>query len=414
MMRFLLLTLALLLSLWVRPQMLRLPVDSLVDRPDERRPILAVEAWGEQSANTVYNELLLGLLRGGELDRELRTRTRNATRERNSLGYDLGARMQWIGKDSLFGKAGLRPMIGVGHRDVLGTRFTKDAFALAFFGNAEYEGRLAELSGIAHMSMRYQTVGFGVSSGNGRSFVQVQVVNGQSMNASYIPTAEIFTGMDGRVIEADLDGYYWNSDTAGSGFGMSKGLGLALSGRWSTMALSGDLPVEIGFGVQDLGFVMWDDRSVQLSRDTIINFEGLTVDDIFDLDGVLSDGEQLLDTFGLRYTTGSVSTVLPFRLELNMDFTLANGWYTGFLVQQVNVAGYAPQFTAYGAKRVGQRTLLGAELTFGGFGGVRLGSRVRHRFGERFWGTLGCSHLPALVMGRTRGFGLQVGAAFAF
>ncbi len=414
MMRWLLLSLALLLSLWARPQMLRLPVDSLVDRPDDRRPVIVMDAWGEQSANTVYNELLLGFLRGGELDRELRTRTRNATRANNSLGYDLGARVQWVGKDSLFGKAGLRPMLSVGHRDVLGARFTKDAFSLTFFGNAEYEGIMADLSGSGHLGMRYQTLGFGVSSGDRRSYVQVQVVNGQSMSATYIPTAEIFTGIDGRVIEADLDGRYWNSDTAGSGFGMSKGLGLALSGRWSTMALSGELPVEIGVGVQDLGFVMWDDRSVRLSRDTTINFEGITVEDIFDLDGVLSDGEQLLDTFGLRYRTGSFRTVLPFRLELNMDFTLGNGWYTGFLVQQVNVAGYAPQFTAYGAKRMGQRTLLGAELTFGGFGGVRLGSRVRHRFGERFWGTLGCSHLPALVMGRTRGFGLQVGAAFAF
>jgi len=413
MMRWLLLCSVALLCLEARPQMLVLPVDGLVDRPHDRGHTIALETWGEQSANTVYNELLLGLLRGGFLDRDLRERSLNATRERNSLGYDLGARIQWVGKDSLFGKAGLRPMIAVGYRDVLGTRFTKDVFAIAFFGNAAYEGRTAFMGG-AHMAMRYQTAGFGVASRDQRSYFRIDIVNGQSMNASLIPIADVRTGIDGRVIEADLNARYWNSDTAGSGLGMSKGLGMAISGRWSTKALSGDLPVEIGIAVQDLGFVIWDERSVRLSRDTLINFEGLVVDDLFDLDGVLSNGEQLLDTFGLRYTTGSFQTLLPFRLTLNMDFTLGNGWYTGFLIQQVNLPGYAPQFTAFGAKRLGERTLLGGELTAGGFGGIRMGSRVRHRFGEGLWATLGCSHLPGLVVGRTRGFGLQAGMMIGF
>lgn len=414
MMRWLLLCSVAVLCLEARAQMLVLPVDSLVDRPRERGHTIAIEAWGEQSANTVYNELLIGLLRGGFLDRDLRERSRSATRERNSFGYDLGARIQWVGNDSLFGKAGLRPMINVGYRDVLGTRFTKDLFAIAFFGNAEYEDRIANLGGTAHMAMRYQTFGIGVASADRRSYVRLELVNGQSVNASDLPMAELYTGVDGRVLEADLLGQYWNSDTAGNALGRTNGIGAAISGRWSTRALSGDIPVDIGISVQDLGFIVWNDRSVRLTRDTLINFEGLVVDDLFDLDGVLGDGEQLQDTFGLRYTTGSFRTLLPFRLALNMDFTLGNGWYTGFLIQQVNLPGYAPQFTAFGAKRLGERTLLGGELTAGGFGGVRLGSRVRHRFGERLWATLGCSHLPGMVIGRTRGFGLQAGMMIGF
>lgn len=414
MMRWLFLVPLALLTAEARSQMVVLPVDSLVDRPGTMGHALSLEAWGEQSANTVHNELLLGLLQGGFLDRDMRSRSLDETRQRSSLGYDLGARIQWTGKDSLFGIAGLRPMVSIGHRDVLGTRFTNDLFAIAFFGNAAYEDRLADLSGSAHMGMRYQSLGVGVASADRRSYVRIEFVNGQSMNASDLPLAEVFTAVDGRVIDADLSGSYWNSDTAGSGLGMSKGLGLALSGRWSTKALSGDLPVEIGIAAQDLGFVIWDERSVRLVRDTVINFEGLVVDDLFDLDGVLSDGEQLLDTFGLRYTTGSYRTLLPFRLSLNMDFTLGNGWYTGFLVQQVNLPGFAPQFTAFGAKRLGERTLLGAELTAGGFGAVRFGSRVRHRFGERIWLSVGCSHLPGLVTTRTRGFGLQTGLIVGF
>lgn len=395
-------------------QWAKLPLDSTLDRMGEDGNRLIVEGWAEQSSNTVYNELLFGLLRGGYLDRSLRERSRDATVERNSLGYDLGAHVLWVGKDSLFGMAGVRPMIRVGHRDVLGTRFTKDVFAIAFFGNAPYEGRTAFLGG-AHMAMRYQSAGFGVASRDQRRYLRIDVVNGQSMNASLIPIADVTTGVDGRLIEADLNARYWSSDTAGSGLGGSNGLGMALSGRWSFNTMSGDMPVHIGVEVHDLGFMVWNDRSVRLSRDTLLSFEGLTVEDIFDLDGVLADGEQLLDTFGLRYTAGSFTTLLPFRLALNMDFTLGNGWYTGFMAQQVNLPGFAPQFTAFGAKRLGnERTLLGGELTAGGFGGIRVGARARHRFGERYWVHLGLSHLPAFITGRTRGFGAQFGFATNF
>ena len=405
------LILALALPVALVAQTVVLPEDSLVDRPGERSHTLSMDAWGEQSANTVYNELLLALLRGGYLERDLRGRSRDATMERNSLGYDVGLRIQWTGTEGK-GPKGLRPVVSAGYREVLGTRFSKDLFVMAFFGNAGYEDRRAVLGGSAHMSMRYRTVGAGVASRDRRSHVRLDLVDGRSMNASDLRVADVYTGVDGRTIEADVLGHYWSSDTADQR--TWKGSGLALSGRWSMRTISEERPVEIAFGVQDLGFIVWNDRSLRLSRDTLITYEGLVVDDVFDLAGVLSDGEQLLDTFGLRYEKGAYRSLLPFRAEMEMNITLPNGWYTGFLLQQVNLPGFVPQFSAFGAKRLGGRTLVGAELTAGGFGGIRVGGRVRHRFGGRLWGTLGCSHFPGLATGRTRGFGLRMTVAAGF
>jgi len=398
----------------VQGQMVHLPVDSVVDQPGKWMHSVRLDAWGEQAANTVDNELLLALFRGGYIDRDLRQRNLDAMKDQNRFGYDIGARFTAIGEDSLFGGSKWRPMVSIGHRDVLGTRFSRDVFSWAFFGNADFEDRMAELGNSAHFGMRYQSLGIGIAARDGRSFLRVDLVNGQSFSASDVRVADVTTGTDGRLITADLLGYYWSSDTAGNALGRTRGLGVALNGCWTAHLESGTTPVELAVEVQDLGFIQWNDRSVKLQRDTLINFSGLAVDDLFDLDGVLSSGDQLLDTFGLRYTTGPFRSLLPFRLAFSTWLTLPNGWHAGVLLQQVNLPGFVPQFSALGSKRLGERTLLGGELTFGGFGGVRFGAAVRRRFGEKVWGSIGSTHIPGFVLGQTRGLGLQAGLAFGF
>jgi hypothetical protein len=399
---------------FVEAQVVHLPVDSVVDRPRQWMHSVRLDAWGDQAANTINNELLFGLYRGGYLQRELRQRNLDAMKDQNRFGYDIGARFTAIGEDSLFGGSKWRPMVSIGHRDVLGTRFSRDVFSWAFFGNADFEDRMAELGNSAHVGMRYQSLGIGIAARDGLSFLRVDLVNGQSFSASDLRVADVTTATDGRLITADLLGYYWSSDTAGNALGRTLGLGVALNGCWTAHLTSGTTPVELAVEVQDLGFIQWNDRSVRLQRDTLINFSGLVVDDLFDLDGILSSGDQLLDTFGLRYTTGSFRSLLPFRLAFSTWLTFPNGWHAGVLLQQVNLPGFVPQFSALGSKRLGERTLFGGELTFGGFGGVRFGAAVRRRFGEKVWGSIGSTHIPGFVLGQTRGLGLQAGIAFGF
>lgn len=405
-------TLLFLVVLSAPAQWAELPLDSMVDRLADRNGNIQFQAWAEVSSNTVYNEMLFKLAGGGFLDRDLRNRSRDALRGRNSVGADIGARMSWTGRTGFLGRDGLRPHIAVGTRQVLGVRFTKDVFDLVFFGNASFEDRTAVLGGSAHTSMNYQTLGAGVASRDQRSFVRLDVVNGRNLSASELSKADVFTAMDGRLLDAAVNGTYWNSDTARGPMAWQKGAGLSLNGRYAFRTDHNGLPVEVTVGVQDLGVVWWNNGSVRLERDTVIAFEGLQVDDIFDLDGVLSSGEQLLDTFGLRYQRGAFATVLPFRVELGMNITLQNGWYTGFLLQQLNLPGHALHFTAFGAKRFGERTMAGAELSTGGWGGIRLGGRVRHRVAERLWLGSGIAHLPGLVTSRTRGLGGQFSVLF--
>ncbi len=135
-------------------------------------------------------------------------------------------------------------MWSLAHHDVFGIRFTEDAFRLAFFGNKAYEGTTATLDGSAHERQRFQTVAFGIQDARTGSFLQLEVVNGQYLNASDLEEASLRTAAQGIELDARVNGTYWQNDTAGSAaFGRSNGWGLAVSGRWAVGDDAFDIPL---------------------------------------------------------------------------------------------------------------------------------------------------------------------------
>lgn len=394
-------------------QLPALPADSVVDGNGRWRHSLQLEAWGLYNANTLYNELLGGLWRGDELDRAIRERSADALKGRNSLGYDLGARVTWTGAPGLFGKTDLRPLISVGHTEQLGLRFTEDLYRTTFFGNAAYEDRTAELGPSAFTQMRYQSIGAGIHHARTGSYVRLDLLIGQYYASADIAQADLYTGIDGRVIRADLDATYQMSDTAGSEWGRNNGAGAALSAGWN-YAIGKDERTRIGLRVYDLGFIRWNDEARSLTKDTLIEFQGFEVVNVLDLDNVILGEDQLLDTLGIRYRPGNFTKASPFLLAVELERNWENGWYAGLRVQQRYIPGYVPHVVVSAAKRVSDRALLGTNVAYGGHGGLLLGLGARCRLGNGIWVDLSTPNVLGFALGKTRGIGLSAGLSFGF
>ncbi|MBK7383192.1 MAG: hypothetical protein IPI81_07625 [Flavobacteriales bacterium] len=365
--------------------------------------ILIAEASADYNANSIRNELVAGLWKGGFIDRDLRERSRDALRERNSVGYVLSARVSYIGP----GTGKWRQLTSVSHQEHMGVRFPRDLYNLTFFGNANYEGRRADLGPAAFTRTQYQTIGFGAQRVDLGHYFRVDLVLGQSIDAVNLKWAGLYTGVDGRVLRASVLGDHWRSDTASSSFGQLNGLGLAVSGRWG-MRISRHNQARVDFEVQDLGFVGWGRKSLHLHKDTILEYTGLRVASILDLDNVLIGEDQLLDTFGLRYTQDPFTKPLPFLLRATLSAPLGVGWSGSVQVDQRYLPGYIPQLTFGALRSLGARGLAvaGGQLSMGGFGGIRLGASAQRRFGERVVVMLSSPHLPGFLLGGTRGAGL--------
>ncbi len=390
-----------------------LPLDSLVDNASAWENLVEAGASLDYNANTIYNELTYAVWSGQFLDRDLRQRSLDAMRSRNSVGFDQSFHLSWTGALGLWGRHHWRPLIKAAHHDMMGTRFTSDVFELAFFGNAGFEGERADLGPSAHSHVRYQSLGAGILDDRSGSFVRLDLLLGQSVEQADIRWAGIYTAEDGRVIRATLLGEYQLSDTAGSEFGRNNGMGVSFSGRWNTV-LKGLGSTTLSIGLEDFGLIRWNEHSVALSKDTVIEFLGWDVANILDLDNVLIGEDQLIDTLGLRYTPGAFTSYAPLVLTLSLEKQLAPGWRGGLEVMQRYLPGFIPQVTAFASRRLGTRSLLGANLSYGGFGDLRLGLSGRMRLGDRVWIHLSTPNLPGFLLGTTRGYGMQGGLMVGF
>lgn len=395
-------------------QDVQLPRDARVDLNTGFRNVISADGTADYNASTVLNELPLAIRNGGSLGRDLRQRSADRSRSTgNSAGYILHGRVEWTGAACWGKRSTLRPLVNVAYHEQSGLSFTADQFNVAFFGNAAYQERTAQLSPSGFERIRYQTIGAGIMQDSTGSFLRVDLVRGQSLVALDVRSAELFTGADGRVLRTSFTGDYFASDTAGSGFDRTNGLGAALSGRWA-ITTNGKRPIRFGIGVDDLGFIAWNPNTVRISKDTLFSYEGWRVESLFALDNVFVNEETVVDTFGLRYRNGSVTRLTPFHAYMDANMALNDHWRIGLAVEHRYLTGYIPQATVQASRVIGQRTMLGASVSYGGFGGARFGLAAKRRLGKHVLVSFSTPQVPALFSGRVSGLGLLFGTSIGF
>ncbi|MBL7962441.1 MAG: hypothetical protein JNM31_01230 [Flavobacteriales bacterium] len=378
------------------------PPDRMWKQPHQLR----VEASGMFDASTVYNDLILGLRDGGYVDQATRQRSSDALRDNNRFGQELLFRITYVGPDSMLGRSRWRPMVAVAHHDITGLRFTRDLFRVTFFGNAAYEDSTARLAPSAHEQQRYQTIGFGLQDKHTASFFRLDAVNGQLLSASRLRTADLHTATNGTALVADLDGDYWASADQSEFF---NGWGLAASGRWNfTPKPWKEHPMAVAVWVEDLGFVHWRNRSQQLHKDSVIDFQGLAVENLFDLpDPLIGEGD-LLDTLGVAPSEGSFNRMLPMRV--GASWTLLSRdlrWHWTMAADQRLVPGYVPRALIYASRDVG-RCHIGVNTSYGGFGTWQVGAQTSFELGRHLYLDVRSTDLIGLFTRQARGQQLGV------
>lgn len=337
---------------------------------------ITLESVGAYDSNVLYNDLVMGIHRGGFLSTEVRERTLNALGSANRAGYEFSGSASFAWGDSLFGLADLMPRVSVAHRDLLGIRFVRDAYTLSFFGNAAFEGSTAHIGPSAFEQVQYQTFAFGVEDKRTGSFVELAIVNGRSLNTGDIPKADLYTATDGRYLELELDGEYQRSDTGSTGF--SNGIGAAITLQWKRPFRLFGMPAMGSIGIFDLGFINWNQRSLSVDKDSTIRYEGVEVAGILDLDGLILNENSLQDSLGLGYEPMSFLRPLPAMVEAKLEFGRRYKGIPGFerhayavSIDQRTLPGYIPRGTVVRNFPLSRAVLAQVGVTYGGFGEFR-------------------------------------------
>ena len=272
------------------------------------------------NSNGITNDFINQFYLGHYLDTELKTQNLNRLKEqKNLIGYNWITQLQ-INIPSK--KRGISYYAAFENHNYEELCFDKNLFQLVFFGNKDLVDQFASLDNQSFSLLKFQQIKAGiVKTWFKRSKVNVfsaglGINNGQSIMNYEIPEATFFTQSNAEYISLDMQMNMKRSDTMSSRFGAENGLGLSLDLSFYHR----DANNSFGISMDNLGFIRWNKQSQYFNKDTLIYFDGIYIDNIFNLDSTtirLLTADSVSEEFGYSKKSGSFTKMIPMRGSIN-------------------------------------------------------------------------------------------------
>jgi len=290
----------------------------------------------EAGSNGMSSTLVNKLIWGGYVDQDLKAQSSKHLREYNNFGLVLD-----YGVDA-FVKATKRVdfFIGLKNQEILNATYSRDFFNLMFYGNAMYKGAFADLSNCNVNALRFQEAKFGFMMHKvdsiGKIGVSLSLIKGEQL--FYIKTYDnsgLFTSADASHLSFSSNFNMALSDTGNKRLGGFNGIGASADIFFETPFKSSiGKNCLLTVNANNIGFIHWWKNSVQYSSDSVLNFSGYTVRNIYDLkDSTISriNGDSLVrqlsnarrEDFNVNIPT---NLVIINRLYLNSAWSAAVGF----------------------------------------------------------------------------------------
>lgn len=355
-----------------------------------RRTNISIQSNYFYGSSSINNAFMNKFIYGGEITREEKDKIYEKLNTLNTFGADFNVNINAELKfDTLFGKTKLMMLVGAEMIEHADARFSADLFKLFMDGNKQFAGKYADLSKTNINYFSYQQLNFGLinyrthNNKIAREGVIFSLIKGQEHTAVKIPRGTLFTEEFGREIELDLNYIYNNSDTASKKITAFNGLGVSTD-LFSEFNL--DENSKLYVAVNDLGFIQWNKKSIQIQADSLFTYDGVDVENIFDLNDSLVSSisrDSLLNLISNQRNKGSYAIALPTSINLMYSKQFNSKLKAEFGFRHKILANYFPW--VYGNLYYYFKPNLVSQihLSYGAYGTYNFGLAIAKSFKEK-------------------------------
>lgn len=300
------------------------------------------------NSNGITNDFMYQFYTGKFLDSTLKTKNLDRLKEKNNhLGFNWSTQLQINipSKNRGFGYYAAFENHYFGELN-----YDENLFQLVFFGNKDLVDQNVSIDKQSFTLLFFQQIKAGVvKTWFGKSKVNVLTVgiginNGQSLLNYDLPKATFFTQKEAEYISLDMEMQMHRSDTTSSKFGAENGLGLSLDA--SFYHREANYSIEIN--MQNLGFITWNKQSQQYKKDTLISFDGITIDNILNMTSTSIkgySGDSIKNNFYYSKKSSRFTKMIPMRGSFNFTrYLLNNRLALSFTFINYHFAHYIPLF----------------------------------------------------------------------
>lgn len=369
---------------------------------------LSIQTAFQANSNSLNAEMIRFYLRGRYIDQFMKDRSLARMKANNRLGGEFITEVSFVHTpEKMFGTTGWSWYTGLKSRWMFGAEFSKDAYQLGFYGNAPFAGSTLQIGKLKADYLAYQQISAGFirtiqSNSNAHQIgFALSYVNGNSFFSTSTDRASLYTDSLGQNLKLDLNGQFVQNDPSKQRFAYPNGMGAGLDFFYNASFKNGKHSISVQ--ATDIGFIRWSDFGTSNSLDTSIQFSGIQVPHVFNLneqfftglsdsvrtifDNTRSTGNRILmlpGTISVAYTWQAIPSKLFIMPNFQMKF------FTGYAPRAgLNIIGYPYD-----------KIMMCGKFTYGGFGGFNVGADLGFDLGKGWMFTAGTQTIDGFFFER--------------
>lgn len=376
--------------------------EELSDLPTTRMGITSDYFVNASSLTTTF---INKFYTGGYIDATLKDQVRNKTKNSNRLGAELNYGIFAAFKmDSLFHKDVFNLFFSVRDRFHMDAHFPKDFYNVGFYGNAEYAGRVANLSDFSLNMVRYQQFQIGIFSSKldsaARWGIGLSFLKGEQYYSILARKAKLFTSDDGQYIDFDTDIEMAQSNPSNKGLKAVNGFGASMDIYFEAPFQTFMGPSKLAVSVADIGLIRFNDQSLYRKQDSLFHYSGFQVKSIFDLQDstFLQTSQDSIQNKILPSKKRSVTTTLPSTLNLSFESRISEHFHLAEGIHYIFNANYKLLAYIKGSIYFNKSVMLAATVGYGGYAGFNYGLGLGANLGAGFSIYAGSNNLEGYIV----------------
>jgi len=224
--------------------------------------------------------------------------------------------------------------LSVSDNNIINGAFSQDLFKLIFQGNLDYINQELNFDNTNLRIDRYQkySLGYGIMSKFMEGYFSLSFLKGNHHVSWFIEKGSLFTNSYGNSLDIEYNMDIFSTDTANISAFNNNGNGLSISMNTSFNILN----KKINLYVNDLGFIMWNTKSITSSVDSSFKFNGIEIDNLLDISDTSIDGNTIIDDHILTQNSSFKSYIpadIGFYVEGKSNYKFLPKYIIGFNVR---------------------------------------------------------------------------------
>ena len=278
-------------------------------------------------SNNLDKSFLNSMIYGGYISNKLKSEWINTGSENNIIHSEIsnGFSYTYFLDNSLKAKRSIG--FSFKDRNLLNASFTDDFLRIIFEGNYNYQDKTLNFNNTNIRADRFQQykIQYGLAIKKVNTHLAISYLAGNHHLSCIIKEGSLYTAPFGTSLDIEYDMNAFVTDSSNLSLFTTNGNGLAID-------FSTDFSIkkyDIHLAITDLGFIMWNPTSITLANDSIFNFQGIVVENIFSFNDSVMQANNLKNDV-LRTNNASFKSYIPATIHVLVSRKTENNYFKAY------------------------------------------------------------------------------------